>query len=91
MAPNRICLNVQLHYVLWIYFLFLHVKFKTIPKISQFGYVHYTLACFHAVGKPIQYKNRTELFVLNGNKKPIRYEFHNGVKSNRYNANMIAD
>ena len=30
--------------------------------------------------KAILYKNRAELFVLNGNKRPIRYEFQNGVK-----------
>ena len=39
--------------------------------------------------KAIRYKNHTELFVLNGNKKPIRYEFYNGVKLNRYNGNMV--
>ena len=39
--------------------------------------------------KAIRYKNRAELFVLNGNKRPIRYEFHNGVKPNRYNGNMV--
>ena len=39
--------------------------------------------------KAIRYKNRAELFVLNGNKRPIRYEFHNGVKPNRYNGNVV--
>ena len=39
--------------------------------------------------KAIRYKNRAELFVLNGNKRSIRYEFHNGVKPNRYNRNMV--
>ena len=29
---------------------------------------------------------------LNGNKeKPIRYEFHKGVKPNRYNGNIVRD
>ena len=41
------------------------------------------------VVKDVRYKNRAELFILNGNKRPIRYEFHNGVKSNRYNGNMV--
>ena len=27
-------------------------------------------------------------YLFNGNKKPIRYEFHNGIKPNRYNGNM---
>ena len=39
--------------------------------------------------KAIQYKNRAELFVLNGNKRPIRYEFHNGVTPNRFNGDMV--
>ena len=39
--------------------------------------------------KAIPYKNRAELFVLNGNMRPIGYEFHNGVKPNRYNENMV--
>ena len=39
--------------------------------------------------KAIQYKNCAELFVLNGNKRPIRYEFHNSVKPNRHNGNMV--
>ena len=39
--------------------------------------------------KAIRYKNRAELFVLNGNKRPIRYEFHNGVKPNWYNGNIV--
>ena len=99
------CLNTQLNYGLWIYFLLLHAKIKTVPKISQFSCFHYTSACFRTVSKPtwwilyhfqkrcvvkaIRYKNRAELFVLNGNKRPIRYELHNGVKSNRYNGNMV--
>ena len=99
------CLNTQLNYELWIYFLFLHVKIKTVPKTSQFSCFHYTTACFHAVSKSIRqilyhfqkrcvvkairYKNRAELFVLNRNKRPIRYEFHNRVKSNRYYVNMV--
>ena len=40
------CLNVQLKYGLWIYFLFLLVKIKTVQKISQFSCFHYTSACF---------------------------------------------
>ena len=39
--------------------------------------------------KAIQYENRAELFVLNGNKRSIRYEFHNGAKPNPYNGNMV--
>ena len=39
--------------------------------------------------KAIRYENRAELFVLNGNKKSIRYEFHNVVKANQYNGNMV--
>ena len=39
--------------------------------------------------KAIRYENRAELFVLNGNKEPIRYEFHNGVKPNQYNGSMV--
>ena len=41
--------------------------------------------------KAIRYKNRAELFVLNGNKRPIRYEFHNGMKPNWYNGNMVIE
>ena len=41
----------------------------------------------HCVVKVIRYENCTELFVSNGKKKPIRYEFHNGMKPNRYNEN----
>ena len=40
------------------------------------------------VVKVIQYKNRVKLFVLNGNKRTIRYEAHNGLKPNRYNGNI---
>ena len=44
------------------------------------------------VVKTIRYENRAELSVLNGNKRPIYpYEFHNGVKPNRYNGNMVLD
>ena len=39
--------------------------------------------------KPIRYENRAELFVLDGNVGPMRYEKHNGVKPNRYNGNMV--
>ena len=101
------CLNVQLNYGLWIYFLFLHVKIKTVQKISQFSCFHYTSACFHTVVKPIQQilyhfqkscvvkvircENHAKLFVLNGNKRPIPYEFHNGVKPNRYDGNMVSN
>ena len=48
------CLNAQLNYKLWIYFLFLHVRIKTVQKISQFSCFHYTSACVHAVLKPIR-------------------------------------
>ena len=30
--------------------------------------------------KPIQYKNRAELFALNENQTPVRYEFQNDLK-----------
>ena len=33
--------------------------------------------------------NCTELFVFNGNERLTRYEFHNGVKPNGYNGNMV--
>ena len=39
--------------------------------------------------KAIWYENRAELFVLNGSKWSIPYEFHNGVKPNWYNGNMV--
>ena len=39
--------------------------------------------------KAVRYKNRAELFVLNGNKRPIRYEFQNDVKSKQYNGNIV--
>ena len=101
-----ICLNVHLNYGLLIYFLVLHVKITTVQKISQLTCVHYMSGCFHAIlrsisqisyhfqkhcfVKAIQNKYRAELFVLNGRKKPIRYEFHNGVKRCRHNGNMVS-
>ena len=39
--------------------------------------------------KAIRYENRAELFDLNGNKRPIPYEFRNDVKLYRYNGNMV--
>ena len=39
--------------------------------------------------KTIGQKNRAELFVLNENKETIRYEFHNGVKANLCNGNLV--
>lgn len=39
--------------------------------------------------KPIQYKNRAELLVLNGSKRPIPYEFHNDMKPIRYDENVV--
>ena len=42
--------------------------------------------------KAIRCKNRADLFVLNGNKKPIQYEYYkpyNGVKPNRYNGFIL--
>ena len=39
--------------------------------------------------KAIRYENCAELFAVNGNKGPIQYKFHNGVKPNRYNGNMV--
>ena len=97
------CLNIQVNCGLRIYFLFLHIKIKTVQKISQFNCFHYTSVCFHAVVTPtdrfyITFKcvvlwklldiKITRNHSLNGNKRPIRYEFHNGVKPNRYNRNM---
>ena len=38
--------------------------------------------------KPIRYKDRAELFILDGNARPIGYGKHNGVIPNRYNGNM---
>ena len=74
-------------------------------KISQFSCFYYASECFHAVVKSIRqilyhfqkrcvvkairYENRAKLFVLNGNKRPMRYEFHNDVKSNQYNGNIV--
>ena len=78
---------------------------KKKKKFKTFTAVVYTSAYFHAVVKPIrqilyhfqkrcvvkaiQYENRAESFVLNGSKRPIRYESHNGVKLNWYNGNMV--
>ena len=89
------CLNIQLSHGLWIYFLYSHAKIKTVHKISQFSCFHYNLANFHANVKPIQnilyifystalkaiqYENLPKLFILNGNKRPIRYEFLKSMK-----------
>ena len=41
--------------------------------------------------KAIRSENCAELFVLNENQMPIRYEIHNSVKPNRYNGNMVSD
>ena len=67
-----------------------------VPKIIQFNYLtfNYTSACktyridFISLSKAlrlkaIRYKNRAKLFVLNGNKKPIQYEFHSRVSKTR--------
>ena len=43
----------------------------------------------HCIVKPVGYKNHAELFVLNGNKRPVPYEFQNGVKIFWYNGNMV--
>ena len=88
-----------------MYFLFLLVKIKIVQKISQFSCFLHTSACFHAVVKPIRqilyhfqkrciveairYENRAEMFVLNGNKRPILYDFHYGVKPSWYNGNLV--
>ena len=34
-------------------------------------------------------KGPIKIFVLNGNKRPIRYESQNGAKPSRYNGNMV--
>ena len=47
------CLNVQLYYVPWMYFLFLHIKIKTLQKIIQFSCFRYTSASFQAAVKRI--------------------------------------
>ena len=41
--------------------------------------------------KAIQCENRAELFVLNGNKRTIRYEFHNDAKHSQYHGNIVQD
>ena len=55
----------------------------------------YTYILYHfqkrCIVKAIRYENPAELFVLNRKKRPIRYEFHNGMKSKRYNGNMVID
>ena len=48
-------LNIQLNYGIWIYFLFLHAKIKTVQKVIQFSCFHYTSACIYAAVKPIRY------------------------------------
>ena len=94
------CSNVQLNYGLRMYYLFLHVKIKTVQKVSQFSCFHvyfgvFSCRCrFYATFKSVALwklsdKNRAKLFVLNGNKRLIRYEFHNVVKPNRCNGNMV--
>ena len=50
---------------------------------------------FISLSKSLRYesyrhKNRAELFALNGSKRPIRYEFQNGVKPNRYKGNIVS-
>ena len=92
------CLNVQLNYMLSICFLFLHVKIKTVQKFSLavsilswlvFMPLWNLLSRFYITFKNVAFWNREELFVLSGNKRPIWYEFHNDVKLNSYNGNMV--
>ena len=92
------CLNIQLNYMLSICFLFLHVKIKTVQKFSLavsilswrvFMPLWNLLNRFYITFKNVAFWNREELFVLSGNKRPIWYEFHNDVKLNSYNGNMV--
>ena len=41
--------------------------------------------------KAIRYTYCDKLFVLNGNKRTIRHEFHKGMKPNWYNGNMVLE
>ena len=84
----------------WVCFLLLRVKIKALQKISRLRCWHCTLACFHDLVKPIwyilyqfqkhcvvkaiRYEISAELFILNGNKRSIRYEFHNSIEPNRH-------
>ena len=84
-----------------IYFLFLLVKIKTVQKTCQFSCFHYTSTCrcetypkdFISISEGLHCENysiwKLRRNVLNGNKRPIRYEFYNGVKSKRFNGNMV--
>ena len=84
-----------------IYFLFLLVKIKTVQKTCQFSCFHYTSTC-RCETYPIDFISLSEGLhcesysiwklcrnVLNGNKRPIRYELYNGLKSKRFNENMV--
>ena len=56
---------------------------KSYRKVAAQKPIRYVLYHFQhrSVSKPIRYKNRAELFVLDVNRRPIRYAFHNGTKT----------
>ena len=56
-----------------------------LSNIMKTWYLHHLQKS--CVLKAIWYENRAKLFLLNGNKRPIRYESHNGVKPSPYNLN----
>ena len=56
-----------------------------LSNIMKTWYLHHLQKS--CVLKAIWYENRAKLYLLNGNKRPIRYESHNGVKPSRYNLN----
>ena len=39
--------------------------------------------------KPIRYVNHAEFHFPSGNRRPIRYHFHSGVKAIRYSGNNV--
>ena len=77
-CKNQNCTENQSIQLFPLYFGACHCE--TYPQILY----HFQKCC---VVKAIRYENRAKLVVLNGNKRPIRYKFYNGVKPNRYNGN----
>ena len=55
-----ICPNIQLIYLLLIYFLFLLVKIKTVQRTCQFSCFHYTSTC-HCETYPIDFISLSEV------------------------------
>ena len=60
-------------------------KHKVMKSFRQIPY-HFQKLCNV---KPIRYENCVELFVLDGNTRPIHNEKHKGLKRIRYNGNMV--